>query len=90
MEDILLEIKQERFEQDAKWGQQNHDPVSWNAILGEEIGEVAKEVVEFIFHGGDSKDSKELILGKMRMELIQSAAVIVAMIESFDRNELSK
>ena len=71
--DILEEIKSERQKQDSKWGEQNHATLKWNAILGEEVGEVAKSILE-----GDLKNYRE--------ELIQVAAVAVAAIESLDRN----
>ena len=40
MDRIIEEIKQERQRQDGKWGVQNHAPVFWAVILGEEYGEV--------------------------------------------------
>ena len=89
MNNIIEEVRQERFKQDEKWGEQNHYPVGWNAILGEEIGEVAKEVVEFTFYDKNSKQSEHQTLKNMRVELIQSAAVVIAMIESLDRNQLN-
>lgn len=69
----LDEIKLERKKQDEKWGEQNHEPLYWIAILVEEVGEAAKEALE----------NK---LSKYREELVQCAAVCVAAIESFDRN----
>ena len=80
MNEIFEEIEQERFEQDVKWGEQNHKPIEWCAILGEEVGEVNKEALE---HHFEVKDSS---LSRCREELIQVAAVAVAMIESLDRN----
>ena len=40
--DIIMEILDERFEQDKKWGPQHHDWVSWLLILMEEVGEAAE------------------------------------------------
>lgn len=73
---VLEEIKVERLKQDAKWGEQNHELLKWNAILGEEFGEVSKAILE-----GDSEN--------YRNELIQVAAVAVAAIESFDRSSIN-
>jgi hypothetical protein len=43
----LTDIRHERFAQDEKWGNQAHKPNgTWLAILGEEYGEVAKELLE--------------------------------------------
>lgn len=80
MNEIFEEIEQERFEQDVKWGEQNHKPIEWCAILGEEVGEVNKEALEHHFKVEGSN------LSRYREELIQVAAVAVAMIESLDRN----
>jgi len=39
-------IDEERSNQDLKWGIQNHRDSVWLAILAEEIGEVAKAILE--------------------------------------------
>lgn len=39
-------IDVERDCQDAKWGMQRHSPEKWAAVLGEEVGEVCKAVLE--------------------------------------------
>lgn len=82
-EKVCQEILSERVRQDAKWGPQNHTPVAYFAILAEEHGEVAKEVVEATF-ARSAAERRERI-AKMRTELIQEAAVAVAMIEALDR-----
>ena len=66
------EVLTERERQDEKWGEQNHDEFKWLAILGEEVGEVNKAALE-------SKPDE------YRAELIQVAAVAMAMIECHDR-----
>ncbi len=78
---IFEEIKQELERQNKKWGEQNHKPIEWCAILGEEIGEVQKAALEthFGFEGKTHYD-------EYRKELIQVAAVTVQMIASLDRN----
>ena len=70
-EKVLAEVKAERDKQDSKWGVQRHGPDGWLAILTEEVGEVAKSVLE-----GNGLH--------YRKELIQVAAVAVAAIECFD------
>ena len=72
-EEIVALILSERNKQDIKWGEQNHNIYKWLAILGEEVGEVNKAALE---------DKYDEVLA----ELIQIAAVSVAMIESLDRN----
>ncbi len=44
-------IKAERIRQDAKWGEQNHDDFKWLSILVEEVGELAKAILENDPHG---------------------------------------
>ncbi len=82
MESIIEEIKNERKDQDAIWGEQNHSPADWLMILGEEVGEVNKAALEAKFGNGT--------LRLYRDELIQVAAVAIAMIECFDRNDINK
>jgi len=80
---VLNEVGDERFRQDQKWGVQNHIQIAWLAILAEEFGEAAKEVNELHFRPvGPTPNSQTR---KLRAELIQVAAVAVAMIESLDR-----
>lgn len=73
-ENILKEVGQERERQEKKRGEQNHEPPKWFTILMEEVGEACKAEL----------DKKE---EWYRFELIQVAAVAVAMIDSFDRKK---
>jgi len=82
MDSIIKEIKEERKRQDSKWGIQNHHPLEWLPILGEEVGEVNKAVLETYFFDGFNKNNYQ----DYRKELIQVAAVAVSMIECLDRN----
>ena len=70
---IYNEIYRERIRQDKKWGEQNHDTFKWLSILMEEVGEASKGAVEYNYR-------------EYRKELIQVAAVAIAMIECLDRN----
>lgn len=81
LHNILEEIRAERVRQNAKWGEQNHTPIEWIAILGEEFGEASKEALENHF-----KYANNTGLANYRKELIQVAAVAVQMIECLDRN----
>ena len=72
-------ILRERRDQDDKWGEQNHPPLHWLAILTEEVGELAKEVNEHYWR--EQRDT----LTKLRAELVQVAAVAVAWLECLDR-----
>ena len=78
---ILAEVCNERIRQDQKWGEQNHPPEWWLAILGEEYGEACKGALEAHFDLS-YPDAK---MEAYRDELIQVAAVAVAAIESLDR-----
>ncbi len=86
LEKIYKEITEERLRQDIKWGVQNHNPVEWCAILGEEVGEVNKEALEAHFNLKSHKTINVQNMCDYRKELIQVAAVAIAMIECLDRN----
>lgn len=73
--EILKEIMGERLQQENKWGQQNHPAHWYYLILAEEVGEVAKAILE------------NKVQTEYRAELVQVAAVAVAMIESLDRSK---
>ena len=91
MRDILGEVVTERNKQDARWGEQNHKPIEWCAILGEEVGEVNKAALQAHFDSANQGDEYTTAqLEEYRAELVQVAAVAVAMIQSLDRNELNK
>lgn len=72
---ILAELAGERASQERKWGGRSvasvSDPSRAVVILTEELGEVARAA-----HDGD--------LAHYRLELVQVAAVAVAMIEAVD------
>ena len=95
--DVILEqVKRERECQDEKWGEQNHKGIEWIAILTEEVGEAAKEAVDYHFKNPYVNAANMKIYpdqgiqnarkARYRKELVQVAAVAVAMIESLDRN----
>lgn len=82
MDDVYREVFFERQRQHTKWGEQNHTPIEWIPILGEEVGEVNKACLETYFkHKGADTDYSEY-----RKELIQVAAVAIQMVECLDRN----
>ena len=82
---IIEELKAERIKQELKFGRQNHTPFEWLPILGEEVGEVNKAALETYFkYDGADNDYSEY-----RKELIQVAAVALAMVECLDRNNIN-
>ncbi len=78
--DILREVLSERVGQDAKWGAQVHDftITMWMTILVEEVGEACQATLRnrLCADGGSFAD--------IRRELVQVAAVAVAVIEQID------
>ena len=72
----------ERIRQDDRWGEQNHAPEVWLAILSEEIGEMATAMLRLRFAGFPYREVQVL-----REEAVQVAAVAVAFIESLDRGK---
>lgn len=82
----LSSILRERHRQDAKWGEQNHDPFGYLAILVEEVGEFSQAALHDRFHDprdGDTTKSRE----KLRDEAVQVAAVAMAIVECLDRGK---
>lgn len=73
----------ERLRQVKAWGQQDHDPLTWIAILTEEIGEAAAEALVVTLFGEAPWGLAELT--PLRTELVHCAAVAVAAIEALDR-----
>lgn len=86
MKVVYEEILKERNRQDKKWGQQNQYPMELLAILGEEVGEVNKSALEAHFSGYSRTGN----WNDYRKELIQVAAVVLAMIEAYDRGKERK
>lgn len=88
MQKVLASIATERERQDKKWGQQDHDPLEWYAILGEEFGEIGKALCE---RAAELRSGYDIVASlkadQARDELIQLAAVAVAMLESLERNQ---
>lgn len=89
---ILGEIVGERMHQEAKFGDQSHrSPFEWLAILAEEFGEAARGVCEtgFLPEPFGDDEATEIALAaagrNFRQELIQTAAVAVAMLQTGDR-----
>ena len=86
----MADVASERERNAAHWGEQNHTVAMWLLILGEEVGEVARGVLEF---SGKVTSSAELLhiaasdaVDDVRRELVQVAAVALAAIECIDRN----
>ena|SRR3990167_11355552 len=78
----IQDILGERKRQDEKWGEQNHSPIEWIAILGEEYGEACQGALRSHF-GGKT-------LQEYRKEMVEVAAVAVAAIECLDRHSESE
>jgi len=81
---IIEEVLAERVSQDVQWGEQNHNPFCYLTVLMEEVGEASKAALELRFgtEYGTKPDTSEY-----RKELVQVAAVAIAMIECIDRNK---
>lgn len=82
--EVIRSVIAERQRQDAKWGKQNHDPVYWLGILGEEFGELCQAINETVFDNGPTERAKGGYVN-MRAEAVQIAAVAVAFVEMLDR-----
>ncbi len=78
MVDPLKDVMLERARQDAKWGEQNHPDLYWLAILVEEVGELAQNII--------SKPTA-INMMKIRDELVQVTAVGLAWLECIERRK---
>lgn len=97
-EEIAWDIFREREKQTEKWGKQEHNLVEWMAILTEEVGEVAKEAVDYHFinpvkvatgqHLPATEVHQTVRLIDYRKELIQTMAVAMQMVEDLDERLL--
>ncbi len=67
-------VATERQRQDAKWGNQAHSWDRWMTILTEEVGELARSILQ-----GESVNGEPT--PQQFREAVQVAAVAVAMIE---------
>lgn len=80
IQDKIFEyIADERIRQYEKWGPQYHQDNTWVMILMEEVGEVAKSIVDRV-NNADSKAH----LADMKKEIVQVAAVAVAWLECLE------
>ena len=77
----LADVIHERLRQEAKWGQQNHDPFTYITILGGEYGELCQAALHSRFGGPAAS--------KLREEAIHTAAVALAIVECLDRADWS-
>jgi hypothetical protein len=80
--EILYDVLNERERQNNKFGaNRSQHPFLWNTILFEEVGEAAKDSLDIYFSG---KPDEALL--RYRKELIEVAAVAIAMIQDIDNN----
>lgn len=77
--DAFESVRKERGRQEDKWGQQNHLDLTWLAILTEEVGEAAQEILTNQFGAVGNGH------GDLREEVVQVAAVALAWVEALDR-----
>ena len=75
---IFQEIREERRRQTEKFGPMDNTPSTWAVILGEEVGEVCRAILDAraLLNTGSQTNYRE--------ELIQVAAVAVAAIANLD------
>lgn len=76
-------IGAERGRQDEKWGEQNHDPQVWMAILGEEFGELCQAANDLRWPKGspDADPFRHALV-----EAVQTAAVAQEIVECLLRS----
>lgn len=86
--DLTLDaIQAEGFSQDRKWGEQNHEPEIWLAILTEEVGELAQAMLAARFDSGRDVKMHDSHHVSMEIEAIQVAAVAAHFVEYLNRRQ---
>lgn len=80
----INDVLDERKRQDAKWGEQNHNPFIYYAIVGEEFGELGEALLQTKFGGPKGG------FDNIRKEAIHTAATALALIECLDRGKYPK
>ncbi len=73
------DVDDERERQERKWGEQNHDPMTYLTVLMEEVGELAQCALHGRFGGPAAPN--------IRKEAVQVAAVALAIVECLDRGQ---
>jgi NTP pyrophosphatase (non-canonical NTP hydrolase) len=73
----IVDVLAERVRQDARWGEQNHDPFTYLVVMFEEAGETAEAALHTRFGGPKAAG--------LRGEAVQLAAVALAIVECLDR-----
>lgn len=79
---VMERVVEHYYRNQRKWGQQNHTPAEWLAILSEEFGEVAREVNEKTFRSPSDID--------LYYELADMIAVGISMMSALVSDELLK
>lgn len=86
----LSAVMAEGMRQDAKWGEQNHDPEVWLAVLTEEVGELAQAMLADRFDSGRDEKLHDSHHDSMEIEAIQVAAVALQFVEYLARRAVRR
>lgn len=85
---IFGDIVFERIRQESKWGAQEHFGDKWFRILGEEFGEIARDLNELGALPIENEAGQLKYLTNLRQEIIQTSAVCVAWLDDWDRRKV--
>jgi hypothetical protein len=83
-EAVFANIRDERDRQREKWGQQRHEMPVWMTILMEEVGEACKDALAWRSTTAQGNEAYADQSENFRNEMVQVAAVAVAIIEAMD------
>lgn len=81
----IKDVMRERQRQKDKFGPQNRPPFEWFLILSEEIGEMAKELVELQFK--DATTPADFWEERYYKELTESVAVGLAAMQNYNQRK---
>ena len=85
---IIADVIHERVRQEARWGVQEHTSDRWNAILGEERGEIEHAINEAQAYIDKAERVPQPIVDNLYEELVQTVAVGLAWLEDWKRRGL--
>src|SRR5436190_23889669 len=82
-EDVIGDVIEERERQDAMFGEQNHHPAYWIALLGKQMGQLGDKIVAREWSADRTRGNDN-----MREEAGQLAAVVVAFVDAVAGGEV--
>lgn len=81
--EAMHSVLEECDRQDEQWGEQDHHPAYWLAILGKQVGQFGSAVLN-----REWWTDKDAATAALRHEAVQTAAVALQVVECIDRGKM--